>query len=82
MSLENFDNYSCFLAYSLVISTNIIENDAILLSEYLVEHEVPFIYARVCGMFGYLHLSYKQHIVWNNHNTENSPHDFRFYLKF
>lgn len=77
-NFENFTTYEFFLNFSIVISTNLIETNALLLSQYLVKHEIPFIYVRVCGMFGYLHLSFDQHIVWNNHNTENSPHDFRY----
>ncbi|KAI1714882.1 thiF family domain-containing protein [Ditylenchus destructor] len=76
--VRNFDatNLKDLLEFSTVISTNLAEKRAERLSDFLFEHGVPLVYARICGMFGYVRLCYNQHTVWNSH-LENPPNDFR-----
>lgn len=62
--------------FSLVIGTNLTANEAIQLDNFLFDRNIPFVYARVYGMLGHLRLSFKEHIIWNNHN-ENDTYDLR-----
>uniref|UniRef100_A0A915DQY2 THIF-type NAD/FAD binding fold domain-containing protein n=1 Tax=Ditylenchus dipsaci TaxID=166011 RepID=A0A915DQY2_9BILA len=80
VSFVNFDLQD-LLNYSLVVSTNLTEKKAEQLGDFLFEKNIYYIYARVCGMFGYLRLCYKQHAVWDSH-TENPSHDFRLTKEF
>lgn len=68
------------LQFSLVIATNIGANEAIQLSHFLYENNIPFVFARVYGLIGHLRLSFREHIIWNN-RKENDAYDLRLVLK-
>jgi amyloid beta precursor protein binding protein 1 len=64
------------LQFSIVISTSMPTNEAVQLDHFLFENNIPFVYARIYGMLGFLRLSLREHIIWNNH-SENDPYDLR-----
>lgn len=61
-----------------MISTCLTENAVFKFSEYLYSNNIYFIYTRVCGLFGYVQLSFRHHLVYNMH-LENQPNDFGFF---
>uniref|UniRef100_A0A183C091 NEDD8-activating enzyme E1 regulatory subunit n=1 Tax=Globodera pallida TaxID=36090 RepID=A0A183C091_GLOPA len=41
-----------------------------------LSHGIPFVYTSICGMLGYLRLSFREHYIWNSH-AENAAYDLR-----
>uniref|UniRef100_A0A914GWU2 Uncharacterized protein n=1 Tax=Globodera rostochiensis TaxID=31243 RepID=A0A914GWU2_GLORO len=69
-------DFQMLMQFSLVIGTCLSVNEARQLDQFLFEHGIPFVYTSICGMLGYLRLSFREHYIWNSH-AENSAYDLR-----
>uniref|UniRef100_A0A914YHK8 NEDD8-activating enzyme E1 regulatory subunit n=1 Tax=Panagrolaimus superbus TaxID=310955 RepID=A0A914YHK8_9BILA len=64
---------SDLLKFSIVIATNLTTAEVLPISTYLYENGVPFINARVCGLFGYCRLSFRHHAIYNCQAEHAAP---------
>ncbi|KHN86272.1 Nedd8-activating enzyme E1 regulatory subunit [Toxocara canis] len=62
--------------FTAVIGANLHEKDALLISDFLFERNIPFVHARVFGFVGYVRICVKEHTIIDTH-TENLPPDVR-----
>ncbi|KAL3103274.1 hypothetical protein niasHS_002460 [Heterodera schachtii] len=74
-------DFQMLLQFSLVIGTSLTANEARQLDQFLFEHDIPFVYANVCGMMGHLRLSFREHYILDNH-AENAAYDLRLDFPF
>uniref|UniRef100_A0A914PV96 THIF-type NAD/FAD binding fold domain-containing protein n=1 Tax=Panagrolaimus davidi TaxID=227884 RepID=A0A914PV96_9BILA len=61
------------IKFSIVIATNLTTAEILPISTYLYENGVPFINARICGLFGYCRLSFKHHAIYNCQAEHAAP---------
>ncbi|KHJ94344.1 ThiF family protein [Oesophagostomum dentatum] len=74
-SLSN-DDLSLLLQFHVVVGTNLPEEVATNISEFLFSRGVPFISARAYGLLGYIRIFVQEHTIVNNHE-ENALPDLR-----
>ncbi|VDK46465.1 unnamed protein product [Anisakis simplex] len=67
--------------FAIVIATNLRERDAIVISDFLFDCNIPFLHARVFGFVGYIRICVKEHTIMNSH-SENVQPDVRLDAPF
>jgi len=67
--------------FTAVICSRVSEHDLLKLSHYFWEHDIPLFIVDSVGMFGYLRLVYKEHVIIKAH-PDNTHSDLRLDCPF